>query len=160
MTGRAWYWPAAIVALLVAGAGANIGLMVIATRDPSFAVEPEYYSKAVDWDRTMAQASRNAELGWRVFTRLEPASGGRARLRATIQDAGGAPITGAAVAVEAFPSARATQVVTVPLAAEGNGVYGASLPAGRPGLWELRLEVRRGDQRFTETVTQDLAARP
>jgi nitrogen fixation protein FixH len=160
MSRRGWLWPAGLVGLLVAGMAANIGFMLIATRDASFAVEPEYYRKAVDWDRAMAQEARNAELGWRVSTRLDAADGGRARLTAQVSDRAGAPVSGATVAVEAFPSARASRIVNAALAAQGDGVYGAVLPAARAGLWELRLEVRRGDQRFTQVVTRDLAAAP
>ena len=55
MATKGWYWPVVIVSLLVGGAAANIGFMIVANRDPTFAVEPDYYRKAVDWDRTMAQ---------------------------------------------------------------------------------------------------------
>ena len=76
MAAKGWYWPVAIVGLLVGGAAANIGLMIVANRDATFAVEPDYYRKAVDWDRTMAQEARNVELGWRVSAQLEPVDGG------------------------------------------------------------------------------------
>ena len=76
MAAKGWYWPVAIVGLLVSGAAANIGFMIVANRDATFAVEPDYYRKAVDWDHTMAQEARNAELGWRVTAQLEPADGG------------------------------------------------------------------------------------
>ena len=159
MSARGWYWPVGVVALLVGGAGANIGLMIVANRDPSFAVEPDYYRKAVEWDRAMAQEARNATLGWRVSARLEPADAGRARLVALVRDRAGAPVAGAAVAVEAFPSARARQIATFTLApADGAGVYAVTLPRARPGLWELRLRVARGAEVFTRTLSRDLAA--
>ena len=66
MAAKGWYWPVAIVGLLVGGAAANIGFMIVANRDATFAVEPDYYRKAVDWDRAMAQEARNVELGWRA----------------------------------------------------------------------------------------------
>jgi len=107
----------------------------------------------------MAQEARNATLGWRVSARLEPAAAGRARLVALVQDRGGVPVTGAAVAVEAFPSARAREIATFALApADGAGVYAVTLPRARPGLWELRLRVARGAELFTRTLSQDLAA--
>jgi nitrogen fixation protein FixH len=159
MSARGWYWPVIIVALLVGGAGANIGLMIVANRDPSFAVEPDYYRKAVEWDRSMAQEARNAALGWRASARLEPADAGRARLVALIRDRAGAPVAGAAVVVEAFPSARAREIASFTLApAASAGAYTVMLPRARPGLWELRLRVTRGEEVFTRTLSQDLAA--
>ena len=159
MAARGWYWPVAIVSLLVGGAAANIGFMIVANRDATFAVEPDYYRKAVDWDRTMAQEARNLEMGWRVSTELEPIDGGRARLVARVADRDGRPVTGAAVVVEAFPSARARDIASFTLAPAGPaGAYAATLAHGRPGLWELRVRVTRGEEVFTRTLSQDLAA--
>ena len=161
MRGKGWYWPLVVIGLLVGGAGANVGFMLVATGDASFAVEPDYYRKALDWDRTMAQEARNAELGWSVSARLERA--GRAddaRLVARVTDRAGAPVGGARVAVEAFASARASQIVSATLDPRGDGIYATSLPSGRPGLWELRLRVTRGAEVFTRTISQDLPGRP
>jgi len=63
---RGWYWPVGLAALLVVSAGANIALIVITSRDASFAVEPNYYAKALAWDETMAQQARNEALGGSV----------------------------------------------------------------------------------------------
>lgn len=159
MGARGWAWPVVIVALLVASAGANIAFMIVANGDATFAVEPDYYRKAVEWDRTMAQEARNAELGWTVSARLEPADAGRARLFALVRDRAGAALTGADVRVEAFPSARAREIASVALEpARGAGVYTGLLPSARPGLWELRVRVTRDAEVFTRTITQDLAA--
>jgi nitrogen fixation protein FixH len=159
MAAKGWYWPVAIVGLLVGGAGANIGFMIVANRDATFAVEPDYYRKAVEWDRTMAQEARNAELGWQVSARLEPIDGGRARLVARVAARDGRPVTGAAVVVEAFPSARARDIASFTLTPAGpDGVYAVTLVRARPGLWELRLRVTRGAEVFTRTLSQDLAA--
>ena len=159
MAAKGRYWPVAIVGLLVSGAAANIGFMVVASRDATFAVEPDYYRKAVDWDRAMAQEARNVELGWRVSAELEAGAGGRARLVARVTDREGRPVSDATVVVEAFPSARAREIASVTLAPAGAaGAYTATLPGARPGLWELRLRVTRGAQVFTRTLSQDLAA--
>ena len=159
MGARGWAWPVAIVALLVGSAGANIGFMIVANRDASFAVEPDYYRKAVEWDRAMAQEARNTELGWTVSARFEPADAGRARLVTLVRDRAGAALTGATVLVEAFPSARAREITSVALEpARGAGVYTGILPSARPGLWELRARVTRDGEVFTRTLSLDLAA--
>lgn len=158
---RGWHWPLIIIALLVGGAGANIGLMLVAAGDASFAVEPDYYQKALHWDETMAQEARNRALGWSVTVAFgDTPRPGQITLAAQVNDRAGDAVQGARVAVEAFHSARANRVLTATLSPESAGRYAATLPLDRPGLWELRLRVERGDQVFTQTLVQDLARRP
>ncbi len=158
---RGWQWPVIIVALLVAGVGANIGLMVVATHDASFAVEPDYYEKALRWNETMAQEQRNAALGWSVAIDFEGMPRpGQVKLTARIVDRAGHAVEGADVGVAAFHSARARQIITAALQPESSGRYSAALPLDRPGLWELRVRVERGEQVFTATLARDLARTP
>jgi nitrogen fixation protein FixH len=155
------YWPFVIVALLVGGAGANIGLMVVATRDASFAVEPDYYRKALHWDEMMAQEARNQALGWTAAVAFERlARPGEVEVTARVNDRGGRPVEGARVAIETFHSARASHVLTATLAPGAAGQYSAALLLDRPGLWEVRLRVERGDETFTAILRQDLPRTP
>ena len=57
MMRKPWFWPAMIVGLLLLAVGANVGLMIVASSDPSFAVEEDYYDKAVPTEK-------EAELLW------------------------------------------------------------------------------------------------
>lgn len=148
---RGTWWPIGVTAVLATTVAANIWVAVIANDDPSFAIEQDYYQKAVAWDSTLAQARRNERLGWR----LTPALGsigpkGEARLSATLTDSTGAPISGAVVKVSALQVARASQVHQLTLAAAGAGAYDAELDARLPGQWELRFDVTAGSTRFTE----------
>jgi len=155
------WWPFIIVGLLAGGAGANIGLMVVATRDRSFAVEPDYYQKALRWDETMAQEARNQALGWTATVAFErSARPGEAKVTALVDDRAGHPVEGARVAVETFHAARARHVVTGALAPEAAGRYSAVLALDRPGLWEVRLRVERGDETFTAKLLEELPRTP
>jgi nitrogen fixation protein FixH len=159
--GSGRWWPVFIVALLLGGVGANIGLMLVATRDASFAVEPDYYQKALHWDETMAQEARNEALGWTATVSFERAARpGEVTLTARVNDRAGRAIEGARVAVETFHSARARRVLTAALGPGAPGQYSAALPLDRPGLWEVRLRVERGGQVFTRTLLQDLPRPP
>jgi nitrogen fixation protein FixH len=156
--GKGWYWPLVVVGLLAASAGGNVWFMLLAAGDQSFAVEPDYYQKALRWDETMAQQARNAALGWSVAAEVHPARVAHGvEVGVRVSDRGGAPVDGARVTVEAFHSARAGQVFTAALLPRAEGVYGATLPGRRPGLWELRLRVERGEDVFTQTLTRELA---
>jgi nitrogen fixation protein FixH len=144
------------VALLAASAGANIALVVITSRDTSFAVEPNYYAKALAWDQTMAQQARSEALGWSLGLRVDPADArGRKTVTVRLADRAGAPIEGAEVAVEVFHNARASRILSAALSPEGQG-YVAVMPIDRPGLWEFRLRVTRGPEVFVATLTRDV----
>jgi nitrogen fixation protein FixH len=144
------------VALLAASAGANIALVVITSRDTSFAVEPNYYAKALAWDQTMAQQARSEALGWSLGLRVDPAAArGRKTVTVRLADRAGAPIEGAEVAVEVFHNARASRILSAALSPEGQG-YVAVMPIDRPGLWEFRLRVTRGPEVFVATLTRDV----
>ena len=53
---RGLWWPIAVAAILATTVAANIWVMMIANDDPSFAIEPDYYRKALAWDTTLAQS--------------------------------------------------------------------------------------------------------
>lgn len=153
-------WPLALGGLLAASVVFNLAVVFVASRDPSFAVERNYYRKALAWDQVMAQEHRNAELGWRLDLALDRApSAAHATLVARLADRDGRPIDNARVVVEALHNARANDVIQATLAADGTGRYVGALPMHRAGLWELRLRVEHGGDVFTEVVTRDLAAK-
>ncbi len=63
-------WPIGVATILVLVVAANVWVAIIANRDPSFAIEPDYYAKAVAWDSSMAQARHNATLNWSLTPTL------------------------------------------------------------------------------------------
>ena len=156
MKSRGWYWPLGLAALLVGSAGANIALLVITSRDASFAVERNYYAKALAWDETMAQEARNEALGWRLGLDVEPAvEPGWTTVAVRLTDRAGAPLEGAGVAIEALHNARANRILTVALEPRGAG-YAAMMRLALPGLWEFRVRATRGRDVFTATVMRDV----
>lgn len=151
-------WPIAIVTILGITVAANIWGAVLAGDDPSFAVEPDYYHKAVNWDSTLAQSRENERLGWRIATTLgafDVKAG--AHLSVTLVDSTGAPIADAVVHVAALYNARADQIFQATLSSTG-GTYAAMLPVAHAGEWELRFEVLRGGRKFTSTSRVEAVA--
>lgn len=158
---RGWGWPFGLAVALVASAALNVGFAVVASRDASFAVEPDYYRKSLEWDRTMAQEDTNRALGWALAIRAEPAAdSGKLRLVAILRDRAGRRVDGALVTVEARHGARAAEVVSGTLADAGNDGYAADLPLRRAGLWELRLTARRDGDVFTQRLAAELPGTP
>jgi hypothetical protein len=147
---RIWPWvPGALLAGMLAGLGT---LAVIATNDPGFALERDYYRKAVGYDREIEQRRENARLGWRLQAALSREAGGSGTsLLVSAEDAAG-PVAGARVTAEAFANAHAATVFDLTLVEIAPGRYRANLPAMRSGLWEFRLRLLRGGESFTEVV--------
>lgn len=157
--GRLWPWAIALT-LAVTMLG-NFRVMRLASADPSFAVEPDYYRKAVAWDSVMAQETRNATLGWTLAARLSPAADGRtAEVVADLRQRDGTPVTGAVVLLEATHNARANEILSTALAPATDGRYAARMAGGRRGLWELRFVATRGTDRFTATLRVDTTRDP
>jgi len=150
---RGTWWPIGITVVLAVTVAANIWVAKIASDDPSFAIEQDYYRKAVTWDSTLAQASRNTHLGWRLTPELGPiGANGRRRVSAKLTDSTGAPISEATVRVSAIQIARANQVHEATLAALGAGEYDAQIDGRLAGQWELRFDVRAGSAHFTDVA--------
>jgi hypothetical protein len=136
---------------------AGLGTMAaIATNDPGFALEKNYYAKAVAYDHEIAQRGENARLGWSVDAELGTVRPGvETPLVVRLSDAGG-PVSGASGRVEALRNASAGVVLEAHLEERSPGVYRALLPARRGGLWELRLAFERRGEHFTTTLRRDV----
>ena len=100
-------WPIGIVVILGATIVGNLLMMRVAANDPSFAIEPDYYRKAVHFDEAMAQARRNRAIGWVVTPQVDPAASGRATgVHVLVRDRLGMPVTGARLTLMARFNAR------------------------------------------------------
>jgi nitrogen fixation protein FixH len=152
-----WQWPAAMTGILVITVVANAFVYYAANHDPSFAVEDNYYEKAVDWDAHMAQEARNRALGWRLTTALGAPARDTIPLAVTLTDSAGRPLDGADVRLTAMQIAHAADPlrltmepdVTVP------GRYAARLASPWAGWWELRFDIVRGSDRFTARLRRE-----
>lgn len=149
-----WKWPLGISAVLGLSVAVNLAVMAVAGNDPSFAVEPDYYQKAVDWDRHAAQQAASNALGWTAEVTLEPGPSPRLNLR--LRDGTGLAIEGAAVSVEAFHIARAADFLKTDLREDASHLYSGQMGVHRPGLWEFRLTATRGIDRFETVVRKEL----
>lgn len=148
-----WGWPIGIIVVLAASVVFNFYVMFVARSDQAFAVEPDYYAKAVSWDAHMAQERANAALGWHARANLTLATTDAAgHLLVSLQDANGKPVTGARISVDAMHNARASQRYAATLTESQAGQYLAQLSAHRSGEWEVRLTASRGAERFTDVL--------
>lgn len=136
--------------------------ITLATRDMHFAVEPDYYQRAVDWDVSQAEIARSEALGWRVTVSAAEArsAAGMRTLTVRIVDARGDALEGAVVDGIAFHHGDASRRAAVTLLERGPGVYQGEVGLLDAGLHEVRLVVQRGEERFVASARQDwLSAR-
>lgn len=156
---KGWIWPFAIAIVLLVSAGSNIVIMLVARSDKSFAIEPDYYQKALDWDDVMAQEERNISLGWHVDARVDLGSGpDSGRVVVTLTDSLGEPLQRASVDAVALHNARAAVRMGATLSEEGPGVYSASIAADKAGLWDVIITAQKGPDRFVQTVRVDASS--
>ncbi len=142
---RAQFWASVPAIILVGLIGTQVIVLSRVLSDPSFAVEEDYYQKAVEWDERQAVQRAAEELGFDfevTLSRLDPP--GRlpeARVELAVVSPTAAELSVSAARVVAFHNARAGLRLRAEMQPLEPGRFRAVLPMRRPGLWELRFEV-------------------
>jgi hypothetical protein len=152
-------WPWIIGGALALHVVVSLGVVFFATTDASYAIEEDYYQKAMNWDEKRAQDRTNDELGWSLTFAAAPptAPAEHPTLEVRLADIDGETLAGATIALEAFHKARSEDVIHIALvAAEEAGLYTANPAMRHNGLWELRFSVDHDGDHFTYTETRHL----
>ncbi len=154
-------WIGIVVSLLVGSVVTQGVLLVASMSDPSFAVEPDYERKAADWDAIQRRKQESLRLGWTVDLRTSPSErAGEVNVELSVFDRFGKPIRDATVALKTFHNARAGNVIAGRLFHDADGIYLATLPMRRSGIWEFRLEVVQGESHYTDVVRKSVLSAP
>jgi len=149
-------WPIGVGVVLVLTVAANIWIAFRANDDPSMAIESDYYQKAVRFDADQALRHRSERLGWHVALDAA-ATDGQATVTARLVDSTGAPVHGAIVRFRARHVARSNDAISG-VAHEAGNAYVATMAMARRGLWDVDVEVVRGNDRFVTEQRLDLPA--
>lgn len=150
------------VFLLGASVLGHVVMVSLAANDPGFSLVPDYYRKASNFEAELEQRRANQRLGHSVgvvhFGRS--ATAGESELVVLYTDRAGEPVRSAELSVTAFPVARAEQRHEVQLVAspERPGEYTGRIPGPRAGLWELAVDARTSEERFTSVLRANLGA--
>ncbi len=154
--GRWWVWPAIVVGLLLMNVTMCFTAVYLSQLDRSHAILPDYYQRAVDWDRSAAARRASAALGWTAAFSFGDAVSilGERAVTLHLTDRDGRPVDDADVRLHYFHHARGAERFDGRLNRLSPGVYIASLPMRRAGLWEFEIVAARGDQTFLDTQQQ------
>ncbi len=156
---KGFIWPVVIVSALAIHVVASLIVVFIATSDPSYAVEEDYYQKAINWDEKRAQDRTNEDLDWAFEYSVTPPEkpGEQAQVEITLKDQDGLPLEGAAVSVETFFNSLSGDILRAQFpATDATGQSNITLPMSHNGRWEVRFTVEREGETFTHSETSHL----
>lgn len=153
-----WTWPVLIGCIMLLQFSIVGTLIVASSSNPSFAVEPNSYQKAVHWNDAAAQRQANERLGWRTEIAVSDHASivGEREISLAMHDPAGAPIDDASVSAQVFHHARAKERATIEFEPRGGGNYVARARLDREGSWEMRFTAARGGTIFTKTVIESV----
>lgn len=122
----------------------------ITSRDRSHAVVAGYDEKALKWDDQKALASASASLGWKAEIVVDAKADIRGNhvLTIKLKDKTDSPIAGAAMELQAFHRAVASERQPIELRESESGIYTGQIQIQKSGLWQFEGFARRGDETF------------
>lgn len=147
---RVLFFPALVVGLLSMHIALCLWGVYLATSSQTFAVENDYYNKALHWDDNQAAERASLNLGWHAGIDISATADlqHERQVVLTLTDRNNAPLCGASVDLIYYHRARATDVSNATLRDLGEGHYAAALPLSRPGIWNIHLAITHGKDRF------------
>lgn len=137
--------PAVVLGLLGCHVTFVFTAITIATGDASFAVVPDYYAKAVDYDERKSDLATSDELGWSAELSASKQADDRGvrEVVVRLRDTQGEAVVGASIRVDAFHYARAAEPIAFELTELQPGRYVGQAPLIREGFWQFDLVADR-----------------
>ncbi len=116
---RHLFWPVFILSLIGIHIVSVVTMVVVATHDRSFAVEPDFYQKGLHYEQTLDQRRENARLGWTAKLEVgRPLSGSNVRnVVCRLSDRDEKPLDDAKIDMVAFAHLREPCQILRPAAA-------------------------------------------
>lgn len=144
----------ALGAAVVAGLGAIAGTVWVGSQVREETVVAQPYEEGLEYDRE--RHAREA-LGWAVEVGEAPAAGASAPLSFTVRDRRGGPVDAAVTLTFGRPDTSRGQWRAEAMPG-GGGAYRVEPRFPAPGPWEIRFDVRRGQERARLTRTVQVPA--
>jgi len=146
--GRDRWIPWAFVAFFGVVLAANGAMIWIAFATWTGLETEGAYQKGLAYNRTLAAAKAQEELGWRVDLSVAATGGRLADLELTLADRHGNLMEDAKVTAAFVRPTHAGHDLELVLPHIHAGVYDAEAALPFPGVWELHLTVDSGDETY------------
>ena len=153
-----WIWPAIVVGLMVLQIGLSLTAVYLAMTDNSFAVEPSYYSRAINWNSEIGNALHSDHGASWTFD-LSVGRGdphlGLSRITLDLMGASGDRIRDAEVTIVGFHHANTKAPQRITMVPTEAGSYHGKLILAKEGIWEFQITARVGEKicENVQTVT-------
>ena len=135
------FWVGLIVAFLGLQVAIGFFSLYVALGDPTVAVIPNYHQSALDWDVKQRAQQMLVQLGWDVSVTATPVQNGERQLQAMLLGKNGHRIEQVLVTGKVYHHARGGEIHTLRLKETDPGLYVASIPLTRAGLWRVELSL-------------------
>jgi nitrogen fixation protein FixH len=126
----------------------NALMVYVALGSFSGLVTDRPYDRGRAYNTTLEARAKQDALGWTSRFALDSQGDGTQRLLLDVADQAGAPIAGATVDVTLVRPVERGHDRGVALSERGAGRYAGTVALALPGLWEARIVVQRGADRF------------
>ncbi len=125
----------------------NIGMARLALTGFSGTTVANSYVASQNFNRWLAEGRRQAAVGWQVAARLEAN-----RMRLTVTDAGGQPLTGAAIVASARPPLGDQAAVRLAFRPDGAGTYVSTSALPPAPRWRVDVTVAAAGSRVQQRL--------
>lgn len=138
---RGWWYPYIFVGMFLVVIGVNMTLAYFATSTFTGLETEGAYDKGLAYNKNLAMAQAQADLGWSVDTTAEPVAGAvpKVALTVTYKDRDGKPVEGLEVSANVMRPTTAGYDHAITLQPKGKGAYGLVHDLPLKGVWDLDL---------------------
>lgn len=126
----------------------NATMVYVALGSFSGLVTDRPYDRGRAYNVTLEARARQDALGWTTRFAMESQGDGQQRLLLEVVDGAGAPVGGAAVEATLVRPVERGHDRGLALSERGAGRYVGLVTLDLPGLWEARIVIQRGQDRF------------
>ncbi|HVJ41760.1 MAG TPA: FixH family protein [Dongiaceae bacterium] len=145
---KALWIPAIFVLSFVVIIAVNAVMVVFAVKTFSGLETNKAYDQGLDYNNTLAEAAKNAKLGWHADIAISAASADTRTILVTLTDKSGTPLPDLAVKAILVRPTNAGLDEAIPLTAINQGRYQATFKPSALGNWDLRLSAQRADMKW------------
>lgn len=129
----------------------NAVMVYVALGSFSGLVTDRPYDRGRAYNATLDARARQDALGWTTRFAIDAQGDGTQRLLLEVTDRSGAPVGGATVDATLVRPVERGHDRGLALSERGAGRYAGAVALDLPGVWEARIVVQRGADRFAAT---------